>query len=601
MVDKEDTNGLEEGDEKALIQARAQRRLAARAREEAERKAREEAELKAREEAERRAQEEAELRVREEAHAEAERKIRQEAERIAREEAESREREEAERLAKEQAEQQVREEAECKEREKAERIAREEVERQEKEDAKRRAREDAERHAREEAERKIREEAEADERERAEIEARVRAAAEARANEEAKIKKKPVKYQYRRSIPWGGIALISFAILIVLPLILLHVLSLNMLIPATEKLASEWLREPVAITSVRASLWPKPHLTLGDVSIGAARDVKIPAIQVMPELSTLFDENKTIKSIEVDALVLDQESLGRVPGWLGGSTPKLRLEKIVLNNAKVGLKGIDLPPFAGEVILSDEGQFMRAHFMNLDRKLELDVVPKKKSEFELNLSANGWQPVLGPKLLFDELTAKAVVSREGMKISEIAGRFYGGVVKGNAQVSWNGAVRAEGAFGLERIDLENATRLFTSDIALNGTLDAKVTCTLEAAELKNLFASPRIKAEFSSRDGSLGTLDLAHALQSRAREYVGNGKTGYETLTGSMALAGNRYQFRQLKLNAGLLKAYGEADVSAGKDLSGRVNVEMQLKSAPMRSPFAISGSLQRIVLKRTD
>lgn len=552
MADTEGAKGL---DEKALIQARAQRRLAARAREEAERQAREEAERKAREEVELR--------------------------------------------AKEAAERQAKEEAEIRERQEAERLAREEAERQAKEEAKRLAQEEAARRAHEEAERKVREDAEADERERAEIEIRVRALAEARAIEEAKIDKKP-KIRYRRPVPWKPIALGAFAILVALPLILLHVLGLSMLIPAMEKRSSEWMHEPVAITSVHASLWPAPHLRLDNVVVGVARDIRIPSIRVMPEWSTLFGESKVIKSIEVEALAIEQDSLSRVPGWLHGNSKTMRVGRIVLNNVKVGVKGVELPPFAGEVALTDEGRFKRAHFRTLDRKLELDVVPHETG-FELNLGANNWQPPLGPKLVFDDLAARALASREGMQVGDISGRLYGGRIKGTAQLEWGRRLRAEGNFSLDQVEMEGAAAVFTRDIALSGKLDAKGAYVLEAGELTQLFDAPRIKAEFSSRDGAVGTLDLAHALQSRAREYVGSGKTGYETLSGKMALAGNRYQFRQLKLDAGLLQASGEADIGPNQEVSGRADVGMQLKPSAIRSRFIVSGSLKRLVLKRAD
>jgi uncharacterized protein involved in outer membrane biogenesis len=389
--------------------------------------------------------------------------------------------------------------------------------------------------------------------------------------------------------------------LVILPLVLLHVLSLNMLIPAIEKLSSEWMHEPVAIGSVRASLWPTPHFKLENIALGAARDIKISDVRVMPDLASLLGDTVVIRTVEVESLVLEQDALGRATGWLGHGNPKkLQLGRVVLKNAKLNVKGFELSPFAADIQVSEEGRFLRAHLGSLDRKLEVDIEPRD-SKLAVTIRANHWQPPFGPKLMIDELTAKATASRDGLETSELTARLYGGTANGNAAVKWERRWAAEGRVDLANVELGEAAAVFTDDIALSGRLNANAAYALEAEELAQLFEAPRIRATFSSRDGSIGTLDFAHALQSRAREYVGNGKTGYSNWSGNLALADKRYRYSQMKLAAGLLHASGEADIGPNKDLSGRASVEMQLKSANVNARFAVSGSLTRLVLRRTD
>ena len=70
-------------------------------------------------------------------------------------------------------------------------------------------------------------------------------------------------------------AVVKKAMLIYLPLVilliigLLHLVNISPLVAPIEKLASESLGTPVVIEEVRASLWPRPHLVLKNVAIGA--------------------------------------------------------------------------------------------------------------------------------------------------------------------------------------------------------------------------------------------------------------------------------------------------------------------------------------------
>jgi hypothetical protein len=614
----------EEAEEKARAKARANRRLEARAREEAERKAREEAEAKKKAEAEERARREAEEAARAEKaareKAEAEARAREEAERKAREEAEAKKKAEAEERARREAEEAARAEKAAQAKAEAEARAREEAERKAIAKAEAKAKAEAEEHARQEAEetaraekaakekalaeaeRKAREKAEEEERERAEIEARARVLAEKRALEEEKVRQKANSNprKARKPVEWGRIALISLAMLVVLPLVLLHVMSLKAFIPSIEKIAEEKLHEPVAISDMHASLWPVPHLRLDDITIGKARDVKIATIRAMPELGTLFEDVKTLKSIEIDSLLLDPDTLPRVIGWvgLGGDSGNVRVSRISLKNTKISLKDVPLPPVNADITLTTTGKFDMARMTSVDDKIKIEVAPRN-GEFDVNIAAKGWQPPLGPQITFEELTAKATANREGMRISEIQGRLYEGAIKGAAMVKWGEFWAAEGNFNVSRIALDLAMPALGGDFPLSGRLDAEATYSMKAGSLARLFDAPHIKASFKGRDGVIGNIDLARAVQARTPEAIKGGQTRFAGLSGNMTLTDSRYQFRRIELSAGQFNAGGEADVTPGRELSGKLNAEVKFKSSAIRSRLALSGSLTQPVLRR--
>ncbi|MCE5181027.1 MAG: hypothetical protein LLG15_04420, partial [Betaproteobacteria bacterium] len=315
---------------------------------------------------------------------------------------------------------------------------------------------------------------------------------------------------------------------------------------------------------------------------------------------TLFEDTKTIKAIEVDALLLDQDTLPRVIGWVGsgGDSGYVRVSRIGLKNTKIALKDVPLPPLNADIALTATGKFDKARITSADGKIAIEVAPKN-GEFDVNVAAKSWQPPLGPQITFEELTAKATANSEGMRISEIQGRLYDGAIKGVATVKWSEFWTAEGYFNVSRIALDAATPALTGDIPLSGRLDAEATYSMKAGSLAKLFDAPHIKASFRGRDGVIGNIDLARAVQARTPEAIKGGQTRFAGLSGNMMLTGNRYQFRGMELSAGQFNAGGEADVTAGRELSGKLNAEVKFKSSAIRSRLALSGSLKQPVLRR--
>ena len=184
------------------------------------------------------------------------------------------------------------------------------------------------------------------------------------------------------------------------------------------------------------------------------------------------------------------------------------------------MKGIPLPPFEADVALAATGKFERANIRSSDKKIEVAITPKNDG-FEVDIAANDWQPPFWPNLTFSELHAKAMATSGGMRISEIEGRLYSGKAKGSATIKWGDFWSAEGDLNIENILLAGAMPALTKDIELTGKLDAKTVYSMQSKDLGTLFDNPRIKASFNVRDGAIGNIDLARAIQPRATETTG--------------------------------------------------------------------------------
>jgi hypothetical protein len=606
-------------------EAQAKRDAAARAQAEAERKAREEAEAQAKREAEEKARLEAEAertrqaaeqKAREEAKAEAEAKARAEAEAQAKREAEEkarleaeaeRARQAAEQKAREEAKAQAKAEAEAKARAEAEARAIREAKAQEKRAAEARARAEAKRLAKEEA--KARKQAadlaKAESRLQAKDEAATRALIKAEEKTLRRAERGPVDIQWLQSTIAASRNLLIYSTVTVfvaalILLVALHLVNLSMLIDPIEKLASENINEPVVIKEIHASLWPQPQLVLDGVSVGTLLDIKATTVHVRPVLATIFDEAKALKSIEIEALALDQDNVNRPLKWISFSNNrnKLKIDQISLNQSSIKLNGVEQPVFFNsDIALTSSGKLKNAKLYSDKHTLAIEVLPQNDT-YEINVTANEWQPPLGAKIMFDELSAKGVADNSGINFSHIEGKLYGGDLKAKMAIHWADQWAATGSFEVSKINLEEITLKFSDTATLKGHLNSSATFSFKADDLAKLVDTPEINANFEIANGHVDGIDLVRAMQVTGQEQAG-GSTRFEKISGRWVLKDRHYQLRQLALKAGQLQARGDIDISADQSVSGKIATGLTLKSRQLQSRFSLSGKLGSVRLNQ--
>ena len=164
-------------------------------------------------------------------------------------------------------------------------------------------------------------------------------------------------------------------------------------------------------------------------------------------------------------------------------------------------------------------------------------------------------------------------------------------------MSWGAGWSLDGDFEVTRLDLEPTMRALRVDIPSEGMLEAKGRYAMRAGSLDTLFDAPEVDASFAVRKGSLSGLDFVRALQAPTRETAG-GKTKFDEMTGNFNLAGKRYQYSSVRLQAGLLTATGQLDVASSQDVNGRAYVELRSSASTVKGSFRITGSVKGMTLK---
>lgn len=580
---------------------KAQEAAAEQARLEQERIAREAAEEEARIERERVAQEEFAAK----AKLEAEEQARLEAERIEREKAEAIAKAEAEHEARLQAEAELQAKAEAEERARveAERIAQVEAAEQKLREAERLARE--EERVRREAEEKARLEAEKTAREEAKRLAKEEKAAKAKLKAEEKARARALRGpNMLNKLSFNKLLkpiLIAIPVLLILVVGLIHVMNLAMLIEPIEKLATDSLGEPVKVQEVHASLFPQPHLILTNVAVGTNGDVKIGSMNMVSSVSMLFNDVKAIKSLAVNDVTLTPADFGRQAQWINNAAKsgKLKIEKITLKQISFKVSDLEPEAFSGKVALTASGELDNVELVNAGGNLTLLLTPQNGSA-AVTLTASDWQLPLFKTLAFDEVTATGVISQNQLNFSQIEAKAFGGIIKAQGELRWDGRLSTSGNFELIRMTLPRALSAYDSSASIDGTLNANGVFTSNANQISELAQATEVDANFEVLAGKINGIALSHTLVAgpASKPSPDADFTRFDTLTGNLQFKDSQFRYKQFALKTEQFRARGNFNIESDKTVSGKVSAELTSTSQRRQGSFTISGQLADVKFK---
>ena len=388
---------------------------------------------------------------------------------------------------------------------------------------------------------------------------------------------------YRTPVKWGRpVALLLFLSLI-LGLVGIHFVSFDGEIPQFEKLAGAHLKQPVKIKALHLSLVPLPHWRLDGVSVGNDGQLAVAQVKAVAELGSMFGEKKAFKSIELESPVISEQGLiallfGKPQGQ------DFKVASIIVKSGKLASKTIVLPVLDAKIAMGEDGAWQKIALETTDHKTSLLLEPKGE-DAQLEVETNAFSMPFGPVFILDNFSAKGVISRNELRLSEFKGGIYGGYLSGTASLKWGADWSLGGEIGARAMDPGRIAPALLE----GGKLEGKAQYAMRAKSYDDLFAAPRLEGTFDVQKGSLLGVDLARLLQGGG---IG-GKTAFTELTGSFAREGGKTQLRQIRLGAGPVSAGGVADTDASRNISGRFAVELKSPVAQARTNLAISGNLR--------
>ncbi|HZR69510.1 MAG TPA: AsmA-like C-terminal region-containing protein [Burkholderiales bacterium] len=646
-----------EAEEKAKREAeeRARREAEARARREAEEKARREAEEKARREAEEKARREAEERRRREEEERRREQEQREAEKRRAEEQRREEEEERRRKEEDRRRWEIEAKAEAAELEAQIRLSQEakqpqrgrgaktaeasELEaamRAEREEAEERARhENEERVRREEEERRRSEEAaklpsasgddleaemrrreeemrqrEKEEGERAKQEAKARAESDAKAAAEVRARDKARQDDERRSKPtwlaaktaqakrvarrpgnFGRSMAIGLFLILAIFVAVMHYVPIDA--TGYEKTAQQWLGQPVRIGAVYVQLVPSPQLRFEKVTIGQEPQLRIPTVRAEFAITSLFDERKSLRKIELEGGTLPQRFLAGLVSGAGAPGAAPGTQRVLAKGIRLDIPGFGLPDLDIDAEIDPRGGLAGVRFSGQDGKLSGTLKPEG-GHWVLDLSADQFTLPIGGKLTLDEFSAKGALARNEIAFTQLEGRALKGAILANGHLRWGDVWTLEGEFTVRQMD---AGRI-ASPVVAGGVLEGKGTYGMKAKAPDKLLDAMRMEGNFTIQKGSITNVDMMRILQGSV---TAGGTTLFTEMSGSATADSGRIQVRQLHMAAGLLQGAGSVDVDSEKNMSGRMQIELRAQTVQARATMAISGSVDKPLFRRIN
>ena len=389
-----------------------------------------------------------------------------------------------------------------------------------------------------------------------------------------------------------GTFLLLLAVALALPLFV----SLDHYIPRIEKELSARLNEPVTIESIRFKVLSWPHVTIDGIKVGTTDDIKLDSIRLTPDLFSLLQTTKVIKSIEIDAPTLNWKAIGMISALAEPDTakspqpPPVRVDSIRLNDALIVFGTTNFGPFDAQAGLDSNGDPLEASLSTQDGKLKAFVKPGQ-SNYLIDLSAKAWTVPLGPAIAFDELSITGVATRDDAALNQISAKLYGGTVVGKATLSWRQDLRLAGNFDLDQVETQKLANLLSTATHVSGKLSGKATLSGSAPSADHLANALRLEMTFQVQNGVIHGVDILKAATLTKQE-ASSGETRFDRLSGHLVLEHGEYRFSQLEIASGALAVDGNVTISPNKELSGRLDAQVKVLGAGTTVPLNVAGTL---------
>jgi hypothetical protein len=380
----------------------------------------------------------------------------------------------------------------------------------------------------------------------------------------------PVERERRKPMPWGmlgaGLVVVVLAALFVVP----PLMPMQERATGIEQMLTAKLQQPVHIGRMAGRLLPTPSLEMSDVWIGDAKQIQAKQARVNFALSALFSSNKMITGIELEGVQANGAALQQISAWM----QKIAVDtlysvgRIELSQGKLEADGVQLSGIGGELNFGQAGKFTQAKLHADGSKFALDINATPDNKMLVSVTVRDSALLLLPNWVFDEFTAKGEMTGDELVITDIDGRIMGGMLLGDARISWRSGWRAQGTLVAKTIATQNMSRV------LNGDMNGTARFQMQSENLIKLTEAATLEGAFSVKKGVISGFDIVETARQRSKENLPGGRTHFDELSGDLSFVNGVYNFRQLKMNAGVLSATGTLEI-AKQQLSGKVAADL--------------------------
>ncbi len=396
------------------------------------------------------------------------------------------------------------------------------------------------------------------------------------------------KRKFAKDLKWGRVVALSMVALIAIPLIGLHVFSIEPLRDRAQQALSLRLGEGVSIEQARVSLFPSPLLRLEAISVGDPPIARVQTLAAAPDWRELLQGRVVIGKAELLGVSFEPSAYPSVLRWLASDKglPGVEIAEVSVPAVAVPPNALGLEAVAGQISLTPEGRVAKVSLRDEKAQASAEAIPGDGG-LAVSLALKSPHP-MGPDLLgADELTAVGVLKESELKLDKLHARAYGGTLDGSGMLTWGSRWTFTGTVSGDGID---TSQLPQSPLLAKGRLQFQASVE-SAAELNSqLWSSLRARGKFVVVDGELARLDLTRAMQNAPREIYG-GVTPFKQLRGQFQSVRGGYDLRGLELTAGALSARGQVRLSGDSEVSGQLNATLSMGGRRLQDDLELGGT----------
>ena len=277
----------------------------------------------------------------------------------------------------------------------------------------------------------------------------------------------------------------------------------------------------------------------------------------------------------------------------------VRVESIRFVNALVKFDKVNFGPFDTRVDLNTNGKLAEASITTSDEALNILIKPDQ-SNYMINVHAKKWLVPIEPHLLLDELDVKGIATINDINFNQVSAKLYGGSASGSVTLSWLKGYKLNGNLDINQVEMQKIASMLSSKTHFSGKLNAKPVFSASANTADQLTKTLHLETPFKVQNGVLYGVDIQKAATSLIKKGSTGGETHFDQLSGQLVVARNSYNFTQLKIVSGTLAVDGNVNISAKKDLSGRINTQVRAVGISTEVPLNVTGTVDSPLLYPT-
>lgn len=409
------------------------------------------------------------------------------------------------------------------------------------------------------------------------------------ANDNAKQPKKWLSGLLRFSLVYMPIALI-------LLLGLMHFVPLNFLVAPIENFAEASIGAPVKVGEVRASLWPQPHFMLHHVMMGENPAIQLDSIKAAPQITSLLSEVKTLNSLLIEGVTLNQKDVAKPLQWLQAArqSPQLQVDDVRFSKVKLNIRDLTLVPFNGHVIPHHAGELGGIALKSEDGALAIEVQPQA-NQYRVKIAASKWALPVGPNIVFEALHASGTYQQERLQLDQLQGEIYGGTFSAKAMVDWSNQWQTSGNFNLIKANAAQLLKAFSSTALVDGKLNLAGKFSAQSNIATQLLDDGEVTGNFNIPNGKINGVDLARAILNPEDKALEGYATNFDQLTGGVWAKSGRVEYRNLVLKSPKLQAQGQVQIAPSEAISGKISLNAVAQGRNFQSTFDLTGKVSNV------